>query len=61
MDKTESSITDEYIVISESSFRKLFYSHEDKHKLYGALYVEMLNRLYVLKHCIEDMLQTEAE
>lgn len=60
-DSPYSSITDENIAISESSFRKLFYSHEDKHKLYGALYVEMLNRLYVLKHCIEDMLQPEAE
>lgn len=44
------------VSISEASFRSLFYEHDKKNKLYGALYVEMLNRLYVLKHCVEDIL-----
>lgn len=56
-----SSITDEKISISKSSFQELFYEHKDKNRLYGALYVEMLNRLHVLKHCIEDILQPEAK
>lgn len=54
-----STISDENICISESSFKKLFYEHDTKNKLYGALYVEMLNRIHVLKHCIEDLLLPE--
>lgn len=54
-----SSISTETAEITRNSFNKLFYDHKDRNKLYGALYVEMLNRLYVLKHCVEDLLQPE--
>ena len=60
-DTPYSSMLDENMTISTTSFQKLFYDHKDKHKLYGALYVEMLNRLHVLKHCVEDLLQPEPE
>ncbi len=49
------------VQLRESSFRKLFYEHDAPNKLYGALYVEMLNRLHILKHCVEDMLQPDPE
>lgn len=49
------------IEITPQSFSKLFYEHKEHNKLYGALYVEMLNRLYVLKHCVEDLLKPNEE
>lgn len=54
-DNPYSKISDD-VNISIASFNSLFYEHEKKNKLYGTLYVEMLNRLYVLKHCVEDIL-----
>lgn len=55
------SISDTGVDITQESFKKLFYDHDSKNKLYGSLYVEMLNRLLVLKHCIEDLLRPENE
>ena len=56
-----SAISVEKASITVSSFESLFYKHEEPNKLYGALYVEMLNRLHVLKHCVEDLLKPEEE
>lgn len=56
-----STISDTDVLISDLSFKKLFYDHDAKNKLYGALYVEMLNRIHVLKHCVEDLLQPEEK
>lgn len=54
-----SSLKDQDLIISKSTFEALFYKHDTHNKLYGPLYVEMLNRLHVLKHCVEDMLQSD--
>ena len=60
-DLSYSVISVENASITNSSFDQLFYKHEEPNKLYGALYVEMLNRLLVLKHCVEDLLRPEEE
>lgn len=60
-DNLYSQISNEDIKITDRSFQKLFYDHKEHNKLYGALYVEMLNRLHVLKHCVDDLLKPSEE
>ena len=59
--ETTYDATDKDADISKDTFRELFFNHEQPNKLYGALYVEMQNRLSVLKYITEDILMPQKE
>lgn len=56
VDNLYTDISADNVSITKKSFDELFYKSQKTNKLYGALYTEMLNRLYILKNCVEELL-----